>query len=457
MKVNVKGLAFVGFAAAVFAQSAMAAIILGENDPKTVTSKKYVDDKIPDEYAMTYGGSTHAAESTDGAVVLGNGRGQVKFTKLSNSSNDVHTTNGQDVVVTGKAVADAMAATVNLQGDVEKHTAVEDIEDNGALVGHKVVVPDEAVADTSAKIVNTDSATGTETIHQKDKLTTAGAVYDYTQPKALNSTVYAGKFQVGYRASGSDAATWKVLQEDDTANVTHYVKMAQKDTTGDNANVYNVNLDADQIASYGVTAGGNTNQIVDDSTKLATANAVYEFVTDQNKQWQPKIEDANQNKFMVGYQTYDSNSGVYTNGWKELKASSNGTSSNTNYVTINETATAGVYAVNLDTAQIANTEASIGSDGGVVGSTASALTTAGAVHAYAVRQSWGNGNAGKTLVTDSNGDVTVSNVPRVPDMPPECGTSTSVHCALVTVVDQAASGNTPAVIHLEWTVMAQVD
>ncbi len=456
MKVNVKGLAFVGFAAAVFAQSAMAAITLGENDPKTVTSKKYVDDKIPNEYAMTYGGSTHAAESTDGAVVLGNGRGQVKFTKLSNSSNEVHTTRGQDVVVTGKAVADAMAATVNLQGDVEKHTAVEDImggTNNTDVVGHKVVVPDEAVADTSAKIVNTDSAATNETIHQKDKLATAGAVYDYAQPRFTTDSG-TNSVSVGYKEAGSDS-TWATLQTAASGTATsnaNYVTM-----TKGSGNVYTINLADDQVGTNGVSGTGITNDITYNSTKLTTGKAVYEFVMDQNKQWQPKIEDNNANKFMVGYQTYDSGNNAYTNGWKELKASSNGTSSSTNYVTINETATAGVYAVNLDTAQIATTEASIGSDAGVVGSTASALTTAGAVHDYAVRQSWGSGNAGKTLVTDSNGDVTVSNVPRVPDMPPECGTSTSVHCALVTVVDQAASGNTPAVIHLEWTVMAQVD
>lgn len=454
MKVNVKGLAFVGFAAAVFAQSAMAAITLGENDPKTVTSKKYVDDKIPQTVTMTYGGTDHTNVSTDGAVVLGNGRGQVKFTKLSDDADDIDSTNGEGVVVTGKAVADAMAATVNLQGDVLKHTDVENVEDNGGnLVGHKVVVPDEAVADTSAKIVNTNSAATNETIPQKDKLATAGAVYDYAQPRFTTDSG-TNSVSVGYKEAGSDS-TWATLQTAASGTATsnaNYVTM-----TKGSGNVYTINLADDQVGTNGVSGTGITNDITYNSTKLTTGKAVYEFVMDQNKQWQPKIEDNNANKFMVGYQTYDSNSGVYTNGWKELQASSNGTSSNTNYVTINETATAGVYAVNLDTAQIATTEASIGSDAGVVGSTASALTTAGAVHAYAVRQSWGNGNAGKTLVTDSNGDVTVSNVPRVPDMPPECGTSTSVHCALVTVVDTAASGNTPAVIHLEWTVMAQVD
>lgn len=454
MKVNVKGLAFVGFAAAVFAQSAMAAITLGENDPKTVTSKKYVDDKIPQTVTMTYGGTDHTNVSTDGAVVLGNGRGQVKFTKLSDDADDIDSTNGEGVVVTGKAVADAMAATVNLQGDVLKHTDVENVEDNGGnLVGHKVVVPDEAVADTSAKIVNTNSAATNETIPQKDKLATAGAVYDYAQPRFTTDSG-TNSVSVGYKEAGSDS-TWATLQTAASGTATsnaNYVTM-----TKGSGNVYTINLADDQVGTNGVSGTGITNDITYNSTKLTTGKAVYEFVMDQNKQWQPKIEDNNANKFMVGYQTYDSNSGVYTNGWKELQASSNGTSSNTNYVTINETATAGVYAVNLDTAQIATTEASIGSDAGVVGSTASALTTAGAVHDYAVRQSWGSGNAGKTLVTDSNGDVTVSNVPRVPDMPPECGTSTSVHCALVTVVDQAASGNTPAVIHLEWTVMAQAD
>ena len=54
MKMNIKGLVFVGFAAAVFSSAANAA-----ND-KTVTSKTYVDAKISDAATISSSSTTTA-------------------------------------------------------------------------------------------------------------------------------------------------------------------------------------------------------------------------------------------------------------------------------------------------------------------------------------------------------------------------------------------------------------
>lgn len=293
MKVRVKGLVFVGFAAAVFAQNAMAT---DNPDAKTVTSKLYVDQKIEtttgtggqnDPYVSTISSSNANADTKAPSI-----RNVYEFVMDKVGDVDVigdNTYTKAGVVESGDDAGKfkvELKQTPMLSGDDLNGTLTNDSGSGSNVTPgtKKALVTAQAVQDLLLK----ETTAGTTSISQsyaenvdgrgEKHVPTVRNVYDYSQPKALNSSTYAGKFQVGYRASGSSAATWKVLQEDDTANVTHYVKMAQKDTTGENANVYNVNLDSNTIASSNsdFVASTDTNAATK-RPKLATAGTVYDY------------------------------------------------------------------------------------------------------------------------------------------------------------------------------------
>ncbi|MBO4583337.1 MAG: hypothetical protein J5714_04765 [Alphaproteobacteria bacterium] len=347
MKLKIKGLVFVGFAAAVFAQSASADPVTirsgatQEDDEKTVTSRWYVDGKF--------------AGTTGQVIAQGPNRGDTTYKDVGNDSSYVDTTVGNNVLVTGKAVAEAingLDASLNIDGDVTKHTqkiAVYDSNDSSVITGWKIIVPDSVVAESASDIAGTND-TGPDSGEGSD-LTTAQAVYDFVtgyagdtyQPKTHVDT---GQTNETLKV-GTGEGQWSVIQaydENATGNqgTTGYITISHSTSRG----VYEINLDGNQIARHGVTDGTNTNEIVTSSNKLPTANAVYE---------------------------------------------------------------------------------------------------------YAVKQHWDSTTqANKTLVTDSNGVVTVSTVPTLPgfgDQDP-CKVA-GVHCALVTNYDTTNG------ISFEWTVMAQ--
>lgn len=446
MKVKIRGLVFVGFAAAVFAQSAFAAITPNATtDPKTVTSKKYVDEKIPGTYAMTYGGTTHEAETTAGAVVLGNGYGEVKFTKLSNSSADVHTTNGQDVVVTGKAVADAMAVTQNLQA--ENYTQITDIhadpnDATSAVTGHKVVLDANKIDTTGAAVqsgstdtnnanlvtagaIKTSMATSISSSSTNTMLATPKAVYDYAQPMVADDNgtgVYLGKWN-----ETGGVGEWSQL------TTSGYV-------TADTASGYAIGLDGSKITSNNnngadITAAGETigtgDTITDaEKEKLTTAKAVYDFVKAENAAYQPKVQDTDAGKLMLGYstQTGEGAGATFAPGWKELSvATASGatpTLSSTSYVA--KTVNGSVYTVNLDNELI--------------------TTTGTAINGYDATTNNGNGN---DLVTVSaikeyaGGIIDVTN-------PCSASATDGHYCALVAKYSAGAPNN----VEYEWTIMA---
>lgn len=460
MKVKIKGLVFVGFAAAVFAQSAFAAITPNATtDPKTVTSKKYVDEKIPGTYAMTYGGTTHEAETTAGAVVLGNGYGEVKFTKLSNSSADVHTTNGQDVVVTGKAVADAMAVTQNLQA--EDYTQITDIhatanDPTSAVIGHKVVLDStkidfdgtdiQAAGSTNddnlvtAGAVKASMATSITSSSTNTMLATPKAVYDYAQPMVADDNgagVYLGKWN-----ETGGVGEWSQL----TTN--GYV-------TADTTSGYAIELDGAKITSNNnngadITAAGETigtgDTITDaEKEKLTTAKAVYDFVTGYvgDAAYQPEVAatSAEANKVLIGYRSYDSTAAAgsqYGNpGWQVLGGDNT-------YITVSSNGSAATVALG-----------NIAADADVYGSSTSndtKLATAGSVRKLL--------DTSLSNVANAENDQTVPTSKAVVDyvagfgigatLPTECSGASSTHvCALVAYYDTTTSA-----VKYEWTIMA---
>lgn len=453
MKVKVKGLVFVGFAAAVFAQSAFAAITPNATtDPKTVTSKKYVDEKIPGTASIYWGDDNgqqveHTNQSTVDAVVVGNGYGEVKFRKLSDTATStIDTTtpaNGSGIVVTAKAVAEAINANMGaLQGD-DAYIDVESSTDGNGITTKTVkplYTPSTSAADlvTSGTLAvgdsyNSTTATADDVTEVQTRFATSKAVYDYAQPKVADTS---GALQVGYRGATGDA-TWKTLQGSSTgtAGALNYVSI--KEGTGANSQpngVYTVNLDASTITANNnngadITAAGVANATAAATDKLATAKAVYDFVKAENAAYQPKVQDTDHDKLMLGYSTQGGTVGseTYTLGWKELQGSSNAAQSAVNYVSIAETSSgSNVYKTNLASDLI--------------------TTTGAAINGYDATTSSGNGN---DLVTVSaikeyaGGIIDVTN-------PCSASATDGHYCALVAKYSASAPNN----VEYEWTIMA---
>ena len=122
-------------------------------------------------------------------------------------------------------------------------------EDSGV---YKINIPNDQVGTASGDVTSGST-----------KLTQGKAVYAYAQP--VLATVSAdGKVSIGYKASGSNA-TWGTLQEDARSGATKYVELKHA-----GSGTYNVNIASGQIADSITTDG---------SKKLATENAVYDYVS----------------------------------------------------------------------------------------------------------------------------------------------------------------------------------
>ena len=294
MKVKIRGLVFAGFAAAVFAQSAMAVAPTQPKateqatDEKTVTSKYYVDGKFNGDvgYVLTQGST----------------RGSVAFKQLDDEGDSIDTenpNNGTNIVVTGKAVANAingLTADLNITGDPTKHTDRVAVYQSGHendpayITGYKIIVPDDQVAESGTDIgtnIGTINQSGPASGHGSD-FTTAQAVYDFVtgdannggfQPKThVDSTNGEANNSLKF---GMGEGKWGVVRAygqtspDQTANsYLQIVSESERDT-------YSIGIDPSKVASHGASGGsGNnvySNQILSGSASLATANAVYEY------------------------------------------------------------------------------------------------------------------------------------------------------------------------------------
>lgn len=385
MKLKIRGLVFTGFAAAVFASSAMAALPAANLTEaqvdalkSTVTSKYYVDSNYQDLVEK---------EPTDS-----NGD-----TTINDRSDDSHYPTSKNVYEFVTSEIAELNGVANIHGDDTYVSVVDGQDDN------KQVQLAQAPATTGANIATdtlttTTTANGETTLGTADRLVTAGAV------KGLMDTA-----------------------------------ITDADATND--------------------------------AQMPTSKAVYDFMNNENDGFQRKITSdeastlANFNSasdagkgVMIGYKGTGEDS-----GWNIFGAKPNavyqGDAASSNHLSYLEiqrdttSASRGAYLVGIKGGALAENAGAISaanSSDSTAYATRDKLTTAYAVHDYAVPNQWDSTTqANKTLVTDEYGVVTVSNVPALPEIANSnpCRTE-GVHCALVSSAD--ADGN----VSFSWNVMA---
>ena len=499
MKVKVRGLVFVGFAAAVFAQSAFATITPNTAEKKIVTSKYYVDstfqeeeDKVKLTGTQTIDDITSeqwasndlypsmnvlkgVKDTLDAVDVVDDGAGYVDVSVPETGDNA-----GKYVVGLDKIPVTSNAGITGTFGDGDGNKLV-------TAMGVKSLIDTAAISSssdathlpTSQAVYNyaeakanklAETTLGTTTITQttaeatdgNTKFPTVRNVYDFVKAEGGNyqrkltsseDALYIGKWDSTIGTSGD--STWKALEavsSNDQAS-TDYVTIK-----ADGNGVYQVNIPASQIATTaaltgatatndaglvtagsiretilqaGNTAGGTidaTTGAVD--TTVPTTKNVYEFVTNYAQDtYQPRVENNDAGKLMLGYSTQSGAAGseTYTPGWKELSVAdvSNGSSlSSTGYVT--KSVSGDVYTVNLDNALV--------------------TTTGAAINSYNASTNTGDGN---DLVTVSavkqyaGGIIDVAN-------PCSASTTDGHYCALVAKYSATAPNN----VEYEWTIMA---
>ena len=332
MRVKIRGLVFVGFAAAVFAQSAMAD---PTTDAKTVTSKLYVDSKVE---GVTETGS--GANLTYGDTTID-----------ENSPND----KAPSALNVYKFVTDTVGdAAVTIQGDNTYTTASNN---NGTWT---VGIDTTKLGTTS----NITSNTNTE------RLTTVGAVRGLLDTSLSDAT------------SGSDA-------ENDTTVPTSAAVVSYAEKKGNKLD----GNDNNTIA-----------QFYNSPTKYPSAKAVYDFVTTQGGNFQPKAPTTDGTSLYLGHNTVDGTNNIAD--WKKLEAVATGAQSSTDYVTIKEDS--GVYKINIPSGQVGTVIGDITNNG-------TKLATGKAV--YSLLQTAGSGTDATTInstnATGTDGDKKVPTVKNV--------------------------------------------
>jgi len=185
MKVKIKGLVFVGFAAAVFAQSALATV----NDSKTVTSKLYVDSKVEnttgtgeqnDPYVTTISPSNAHADDRAPSIrnvyeFVTNQVGAITPAVGSNATNYVDFTEDGNTLTVN---FDQAPVTVN-EGITGTLT-----ETNGTTVG----TADKLVTAGAVKSLIDTSLSDAANAENDTTMPTSLAVVNYAEKKANKAT-----------------------------------------------------------------------------------------------------------------------------------------------------------------------------------------------------------------------------------------------------------------------------
>lgn len=350
MKIKVKGLVFVGFAATVFASSAMAEpAISGQSAKNTVTSKYYVEHNFQKINKKVK--TREAADANSGALwtseedypsmkVLKSVKDEVTAIDVNDGNNGYVTvsesvqnpgtftvgvantpattaagitgttaTGDSTTLVTAAAVKNALdtgitATSTETDATIPTSLAVQTYVNGYAQDKSKIDAAtgdgtNTAYSTTISSLSANDTYPTSQNVYQFVTNTVGGAAY---QPKLENSQtgLYLGSYSGG-------ASTWQELQgsSNGTSATTGYVTIQADD------GVYKVNLDAAQVASS--IASGS-------STKLATEGAVYNYV---GTNFQPIA--ATDNNIKIGYNGDWQNLGG--DGTYVTVSSSNGASS----------------------------------------------------------------------------------------------------------------------------------
>ena len=388
MKLKIRGLVFTGFAAAVFAQSAWA----------LPPAESLTEDQI-DALKATVTSKFYVDSNYQDLVERKGTEGTAPndtTTITSNSTNDQYPTS-RNVYKFVKSEIAELDDIANIHGDGTYVEVADDANQN------KQVQLAQAPATTGANIATdtlttTTTANGETTLGTADRLVTAGAV------KSLIDT--------------------------------------------------------------SITSADSTN-----NSQMPTSKAVYDFMNSESDGFQRKITSdeasalANFNSasdagegVMIGYRGTGEDSGWNIFGAKPnaVYQGDDASSNHLSYLEIERNTTSasrGAYLVGIKRGALAENAGAISaanSSDSTAYATRDKLTTAYAVYQYAVPNQWDSSTqANKTLVTDANGVVTVSNVPALPEITNNnpCRTE-GVHCALVSSAD--ASGN----VSFSWNVMA---
>jgi hypothetical protein len=361
MKVKIKGLVFVGFAAAVFAQSAMAANPSYQTSANTVTSKKYVDEKFQpfaDRVEIGTGTGQYASTSVEGFPWTEND----KYPSMKVLKEVKDTLDAVDVVSGNETYVSVTEGTGNNAGTFTVNTAQAPATTNAGITGNltqttqngSVVSPGTEDALVTAKAVKSlidTSISGTEN--------------DTTVPTSLAVQTYA-------------EATANKLAEDSNALGTTTITQANAEAT-------------------------------DGNTKFPTVRNVYDFVKAEGGNYQRKLTSS-EGALYIGKWDGTLNNGAGDSTWKALEAVSSNDQASTDYVTIKADSN-GVYQVNIPAAQIATTAALTGAtatnDTGLVtaGSIRSTIlqagsTAGGTIASAATAQS--NNTSDETVPTTKN-------------------------------------------------------
>lgn len=260
MKVKIKGLVFVGFAAAILSANAMAA-------DNTVTSKQYVDTK----FQTKVGGGTNANKLVQATGTAGT----VSYVEIGNSQSDVAT--GVDKVVTGNAVAAALADN---GGTVENGTLT--VNQNGNFVGSfnanqatdspvtlDIAAPDWNAEDGAAGYIANKPTVDTTFNAESNNAATSAAIADYvadqlagdpTQPGSGYQNESTANYQIGTANGG-----WTTLN----AGLADGTYTTKSESNG----VVTFDVDATTDTTLANAGTGGT-----DEGKIPTAGAVKAYV-----------------------------------------------------------------------------------------------------------------------------------------------------------------------------------
>lgn len=267
MKFNVKGLMFVGFAAAILSANAFATD--PDPDAKVVTSKAYTDAT----YQAKIGGGANAGK----VVIAGETAGSPTYTTIATAKTGI--TTGQTTIPTSGAVADAIAdANSNANGRQTASSANYQVGgaegawvgiSNGTYTTVSTVAgtgddPDTMKIEVNATTDGALSAAGTNG-NDFGKLVTAGAVKTY-----VDNTVKDGTLTI--TVGNGDAQTFTANASSGTS-VT--VPMMSAETAEDAANGVDGLVTAATYAERGkFLKGDGTWAVPQDTTYTADSTTI---------------------------------------------------------------------------------------------------------------------------------------------------------------------------------------
>lgn len=438
MKLKVKGLVFVGFAAAVFAQSALAV----DADKKVVTSKQYVDTKFQTKANMVTDNLETDAETWNDSSVYPSMMvlGQVARTATGDDYINADIQSGELIIGLNDTKFAASSDDITASGVTASYlvtsAGVADYAQNKSkMLTYNTADSAETISSaTLATQNNTSNETYPTTKNVYEFVTGAisGAGGTYQQTVSSGNGYDSSKLYVGHNGS------WNALEttvSSSTHGSTDYVTIAE------NGGVYEVNIPTAQIATGNSDVTGTLGTTA--AAKLVTAGAVNSVILAAGSAAGAETittNTTNDTTVPTAKNVYDFVSGGYQpKAAAGVKVGNNGSwdslTVQTDYLAL-DTSTAGTVQIKVNAADSGTDISGLQSS---LSSGANDLTTAWAVKDYVATQ------LGGLAIPEPTGECASSSL----------SSDADGGCALVWAY-YAAEGTTPAGVRLKWTKMAQV-